>query len=264
MKLRSLFRSTAAALVLGLSMLSLQAQEEKDDDDGAPPSVFDIGLKKDADSESREFAVAIMRVTVDDNLRTIAFKLYDKDAPLTIANFKRKVEEGYYNGLAIHRAIPGFLVQTGDPLSRNPELRSEWGTGGPGYTVPAEIKKDHKRGVIAMARLNDGVNPSKASHGSQFYISLAKNTGLNDQYTVFGEVIKGLDVVKEIAKAEVDANDNPIARIEVNSIRIIDAGRRIPQTADERIIDKEKKYKLKNPTPEEDKTGLDKFLERWW
>ena len=116
-------------------------------------------------------------------------------APLTVNNFTFLAEQGFYDGLTFHRVEPGFVIQGGDPLGT--------GTGGPGYTVPAEIELTHVEGAIAMARQGDEVNPTRASSGSQFYITLAPTPQLDGAYTVFGQVIAGLDVVKSIAIGDV-------------------------------------------------------------
>jgi len=116
-------------------------------------------------------------------------------APQTVNNFIFLANAGFYDGLTFHRVVPGFVVQGGDPLGT--------GGGGPGYTVPAEIELDHTEGAIAMARRADDVNPERASSGSQFYITLAPQPGLDDQYTVFGQVASGMDVVRAIAVGDV-------------------------------------------------------------
>jgi len=116
-------------------------------------------------------------------------------APQTVNNFVFLSNEGFYDGLTFHRVEPGFVIQGGDPLGR--------GNGGPGYTVPAEIKLSHVEGAIAMARLGDQVNPTRASSGSQFYITLAPTPFLDGGYTAFGQVIEGMDVVQSIAIGDV-------------------------------------------------------------
>ena len=116
-------------------------------------------------------------------------------APQTVNNFVFLTEQGFYDGLSFHRVEPGFVIQGGDPLGT--------GTGGPGYTVPAEIELSHVEGAIAMARQGDEVNPSRASSGSQFYITLAPTPHLDGAYTVFGQVTAGMDVVQSIAIGDV-------------------------------------------------------------
>jgi cyclophilin family peptidyl-prolyl cis-trans isomerase len=149
----------------------------------------------------------------------IVIEFYDKDAPKTVANFIKLAKEGFYNGTTFHRVIPGFMIQGGDPLSKDGD-RSNDGTGGPGYTVDAEIKREHKRGTVATARLGDAVNPNKASSGSQFFINLKNNDFLNGGYTVFGNVIAGMDVVDKIANVPRDPRDNPNDKVEMTKVYI--------------------------------------------
>jgi len=111
-----------------------------------------------------------------------------------VNNFVFLVNQGFYDGLTFHRVEPGFVIQGGDPLGT--------GGGGPGYTVPAEIKLPHVEGAIAMARTSDQVNPKRESSGCQFYITLAPTPFLDGAYTAFGKVTQGMDVVKKIAKGD--------------------------------------------------------------
>ena len=144
----------------------------------------------------------------------MVIEFYDKDAPKTVANFKKLAKEGFYNGTTFHRVIPGFMIQGGDPNSKDND-RSNDGAGGPGYTVPAEIKREHKRGTVATARLGDQVNPKKESSGSQFFINVNDNVGLNGGYTVFGNVIAGMDVADKIVNVPRDTRDNPNEKVEM-------------------------------------------------
>ena len=129
----------------------------------------------------------------------IVIRLFDKDAPKTAANFRKLVSSGFYNGTYFHRVIPGFMIQGGDPNTKDADPAND-GMGGPGYTVPAEIKLPHLRGSVATARTGDEVNPQRASSGSQFFIDLAAQPSLDrGGYTVFGEVIRGMDAVDQIA-----------------------------------------------------------------
>jgi len=120
------------------------------------------------------------------------------------------------------RDIEGFIAQTGDPLTADEGARERWGTGGEGKSVPAEIKRTHRKGAVAMGRKSDKVNPSRSSNGYQFYFSLGNYAALDGKYTVFGQVVSGLDVLERISKMPVDSNDCPIARIELKSIKITD------------------------------------------
>ena len=130
----------------------------------------------------------------------IVLELYPEAAPKTVANFETLVNKGFYNGLTWHRVVPDFVIQGGDPDGT--------GAGGPGYTVPAEIKEKHLRGSVATARTGDDVNPQRNSSGSQFYICLEPQPGLDGQYTVFGGVIKGMDAVDQDSKGRPHEEDH--------------------------------------------------------
>ncbi len=119
--------------------------------------------------------LAVMEVDFNGDEQTIMFELFENAAPRTVANFTDNCNAGAYNGLAIHRAIDSYLVQTGDPLSADDSARDRWGTGGEEKTLPAEIKLPHKLGSVAMARRNDKVNPDRKSNGCQFYFALGNN-----------------------------------------------------------------------------------------
>ncbi|HWQ27074.1 MAG TPA: peptidylprolyl isomerase [Chlorobaculum sp.] len=149
----------------------------------------------------------------------IAIALYD-DTPLHRDNFVKLVKEGYYDGIRFHRVIEGFMIQTGDPLSRHDDKRALHGTGGPEYRVPAEIKHPNKKGTLAAARDN---NPQKASSGSQFYINQADNAFLDGEYTVFGIVESGIDIVDAIAVVDTDFNDNPVKSVTIETITPVTA-----------------------------------------
>lgn len=166
--------------------------------------------------------LAVMEVSFGGLRDTVMIELYPHEAPQTVTNFINHCDSGFYNGLAFHRAIEGFLVQTGDPLTSDESAREKWGTGGEDKTIPAEIKRPHRIGSVAMARRSDKVNPSRRSNGSQFYVAIGNFASLQDKYTVFGQVVSGLDVLKHISILPVDANDCPVARVEVKSIKVIE------------------------------------------
>jgi cyclophilin family peptidyl-prolyl cis-trans isomerase len=137
-------------------------------------------------------------------LGNIVIKFADQDAPKTVANFKKLVKQGFYDGTCFHRVIPGFMIQGGDPNSKDADPAND-GIGGPGYTVPAEIKLKHVRGSVATARQSDQVNPARASSGSQFFIDVAAQPSLDQGgYTVFGQVIDGMSVVDKIVALGAD------------------------------------------------------------
>lgn len=153
---------------------------------------------------------------------TMKVKLYSK-TPKHRDNFSKLVSENYYDGIRFHRVIEGFMIQTGDPYSRDTAKINAWGTGGPDYTVPAEFVNEywHKKGAIAAARKGDLANPTKASSGSQFYIVHDENAclHLDGQYSIFGEVIEGLEVIDRIAEVATDPYDRPYEDVMIKSIR---------------------------------------------
>lgn len=153
--------------------------------------------------------------------QTVIFELFASDAPKTVANFTANADSNLYNGLAIHRAIDSYLVQTGDPLTANEDAREKWGTGGQDR-LPAEIKRSHKLGAVAMARRSDKVNPQRLSNDSQFYFVLGNMAGLDGQYTVFGQVVSGLDALEAISRVPTDSNECPLERVEIKSVRVMD------------------------------------------
>jgi cyclophilin family peptidyl-prolyl cis-trans isomerase len=152
---------------------------------------------------------------------TMKLRLYSQ-TPKHRENFVKLVKEKYYDGIRFHRVIEGFMIQAGDPFSRDTALINSWGTGGPDYTIPAEFIPEytHKKGAIAAARKGDMANPKKASSGSQFYIVHNESTccHLDGQYTVFGEVYEGLEVIYNIAMVDVDRYDRPYEDVIILSI----------------------------------------------
>ncbi len=153
--------------------------------DAAPPKLSAEELKK--------FNKAVITTSKGE----FEVDLNVEKAPITVSNFVFLVQEGFYDGLTFHRYEPGFVIQGGDPLGD--------GTGGPGYQVDAEVDNGlkHNRGAIAMARLGDAVNPEKKSSGSQFYITLDDVNFLDEEYTVFGKVTKGMNVVDKLRAGDV-------------------------------------------------------------
>lgn len=159
------------------------------------------------------------------NLGTIRIKLY-ADTPEHRSNFAKLALGGFYDGILFHRVIPGFMVQAGDPLTKDATNKAKFGTGGPGYTVPAEIlpNHNHKLGALAAARLGDAANPMRESSGSQFYIVVDADTcaQLDGQYTVFGETVSGIDVALKIAEVARDQRDCPYEDVKIEKITVVE------------------------------------------
>jgi peptidyl-prolyl cis-trans isomerase B (cyclophilin B) len=148
--------------------------------------------------------------TIETKFGQITLKFFPDVAPNHVKSFIDLANDGFYNGTTFHRVVPGFVIQGGDPNTKSDD-RSKHGTGGPGYTLEAEFSNiPHKRGTLSMARAAD---PNSA--GSQFFICVADAAFLDGQYTVFGEVSKGMDVVDEIVAQPRDSRDNPTERVEM-------------------------------------------------
>ena len=145
----------------------------------------------------------------------IKFNLVSDIAPETVRNFSQLTKSGFYDGTLFHRIIPGFMIQGGDPNTKDPD-KSTWGQGGPGYNLKAEFNsRSHLRGIISMARAND---PDSA--GSQFFIVTSDSTFLDRQYTVFGEVVDGIEVADKIVNLPRDGNDCPEQEAKILEVTI--------------------------------------------
>ena len=145
----------------------------------------------------------------------IKFNLMSDIAPETVRNFSQLAKSGFYNETLFHRIIPGFMIQGGDPNTKNPD-KSTWGQGGPGYNLKAEFNsRSHLRGIVSMARATD---PDSA--GSQFFIVTSDSTFLDRQYTVFGEVVEGIEVADKIVNLPRDGNDCPKQEVKMLEVTI--------------------------------------------
>jgi cyclophilin family peptidyl-prolyl cis-trans isomerase len=187
------------------------------------------GNRKKAEQNNTDMAETTVyepEFNIVTNFGTMKIKLYDK-TPKHRENFTKLVSEKYYDGIRFHRVIEGFMIQTGDPYSRDLSMANAWGTGGPEYTIPAEFVSQyyHKKGALAAARKGDMANPKKASSGSQFYIVHDENNclHLDGQYTIFGEVVEGLEIIDKIAAVETDPYDRPLQDVIIESIRPVGA-----------------------------------------
>ena len=157
-------------------------------------------------------------VNIETNHGNISFSLLPELAPETVRNFEKLVRDGFYDGTLFHRVIPGFMIQGGDPNTKT-DNKSSWGMGGPGYNIKAEFSsRSHLRGIVSMARSQD---PNSA--GSQFFIMHGDNPGLDNQYTVFGQVTEGMDVVDKIANVptpDSQGDDCPLDKVQMVKVTL--------------------------------------------
>lgn len=182
----------------------------------APVAVESSQQPKKNMSQAKENIMSETKAVIETKFGAITLRFFPDSAPGHVKNFIELARKGFYDGTTFHRVIPGFMIQGGDPNSRNPDRKTH-GTGGPGYTIKAEFNdRPHKRGTLSMARAG---HPDSA--GSQFFICVADARFLDGKYTVFGEVESGMDVVDKIVSVPRDKNDNPIERIEMK-VRIIE------------------------------------------
>lgn len=172
------------------------------------------------DSNKTEKTENSNNVVIETSMGNIEIELYEKDAPKHVENFKKLVTSKFYESTTFHRVIPNFMIQGGDPNSKDTD-RSNDGVGGPGYTIPAEIKAKHEKGSLAAARMGDQVNPKRESSGSQFYIVTGEASHLDGQYSVFGKVTKGLDIALKIQNVKRDERDNPIDKVVIKKVYFV-------------------------------------------
>lgn len=188
------------------------------------PLVIDQSIQTDGqnneslpENNMNETKKIMQTATFTTSMGDIVIKLDNENTPNTVANFTKLAGSGFYNETKFHRVIAGFMIQGGDPLSKQPfSMTNRWGTGGPGYQFADEIKPTNNniRGTISMA--NAGPN----TNGSQFFINVADNTYLNPKHTVFGTVTKGMDVVDAIANTKTKDGDQPVVDVVVQKITI--------------------------------------------
>ncbi len=216
---------SATVLVIGCGGKAKKAQAEAEAEQARQDSIAVIQK-----ITKEKTAMEIMKTLPEEpefdiitNLGTITVKLYSK-TPKHRDNFEKLALTGFYDGLLFHRVINGFMIQGGDPLTKDsaPDVVAKYGQGGPGYTIPAEFVPEykHKKGALAAARRGDVANPMKESSGSQFYIvqNEAACAQLDGGYTVFGETVKGLDIIDRIAAVETDNRDRPTIDVRIKKV----------------------------------------------
>ena len=198
----------AISLFCALGLFAVAATQAEDTKTNAPAPA--VAAKAPAAKE-----VAIVKTSEG----TMVLEFFPDVAPGHVANFKKLAKKGFYDGTCFHRVMKGFMIQGGDPNTKNEAAKQTWGMGGPGYTIKAEFNaKHHARGVLSMARTSD---PDSA--GSQFFICHGDAGFLDGQYTVFGQLIKGDDVLEKIATTATEPPDRPVKRVNVESIKIVPA-----------------------------------------
>ncbi len=200
---RAMNKLILAGLVSAAVSLSALAQAEKKDAAKADPTK----------SDAKE--VAVIKTSEGE----MVLEFWPDVAPKTVENFKTLAKKGFYDGTCFHRVIKGFMIQGGDPLTKDAAKEAAWGSGDPGYKIKAEFNnRKHVRGVISMARSQ---HPDSA--GCQFFICHDNASSLDGLYTTFGKLIKGDDVLEKIATTATRPQDRPVKRMNIDSIKIVPA-----------------------------------------
>lgn len=212
--MNAVLQTCAAVLALGWATFA-PAQESKNaaQPEAKPKDAQTQTASKDKPVNTPE--VAVIKTSEGE----MVLEFWPDVAPRHVENFKKLARQGFYDGTCFHRVIKDFMIQGGDPLTKDEANKARWGTGGPGYSIQAEFNdRPHVRGVLSMARASD---PNSA--GSQFFICHGNPRFLDGKYTAFGKLIKGDEVLEKIATTPTDANDRPLKRVHVESIRIVAA-----------------------------------------
>lgn len=157
-----------------------------------------------------------MKATLHTNQGDIVIELMGNDAPKTVENFVNLAKGGFYDGTKFHRVIEGFMIQGGDPLTKDDSMQARWGTGDPGYKFNDEIHANNKNEIGTISMANSGPN----TNGSQFFINVANNNFLDGKHTVFGRVTAGMEVVKKIEGTETGPSDRPTSPMVINSVTV--------------------------------------------
>jgi cyclophilin family peptidyl-prolyl cis-trans isomerase len=157
-----------------------------------------------------------MNATLNTSHGPIVLELFSADAPKTVENFVKLAKSGYYDGTKFHRVISGFMIQGGDPLTKDDAMQARWGTGGPGYTFEDEIHQNNRNEIGTISMANAGPN----TNGSQFFINTSDNGFLNQKHTVFGKVVSGMDVVRAIEGVPTSPSDRPLEAVLIESVTL--------------------------------------------
>lgn len=223
--------------------------------DGTPAAAAPAAPKVKGDLR---WNTVIMTVDINSVSRKVVIRLNPETAPKTVANFKKLVNEGFYDGLAFHRAIRNYIVQTGDPHTRTDDTKDQWGLSDVGYKLSPELNGTHVKGAVAMARPGELDAADKQSSGSQFYVCLVSQKRLDGKYTVFGQVTHGLEVLEAVSAVSVDTNDTPTRRVNIKSIRLA------PPDSPDIQAEADTPPPSRKTKPQSEKSGFERLMSRFW
>ena len=205
-------------IILGLGYLVYQGIEGRKEtvDVPAQSDSMETLIENETREVSSEEQKQTMKATFTTNKGTFELELFADLAPNTVENFTKLAKSDFYNGVKFHRVIEGFMIQSGDPLSKDDDMEDRWGTGGPGYQFEDEIHAENNNLIGTISMANAGPN----TNGSQFFINTADNSFLDTKHTVFGKVVSGMEVVKEIEAVETFPGDRPVEPVVIESITL--------------------------------------------
>jgi cyclophilin family peptidyl-prolyl cis-trans isomerase len=213
----------ALILLLGLSKLGGRSDSEAPvspvaDIQDLQEEVLPNNTEDTMDTAEVQASAGNTLLVMKTNRGDITIELYTKDMPITAGNFLKLAQDDFYDGVKFHRVIDGFMIQGGDPLTKDDSMAARWGTGGPGYAIEDEFGPRHSNAIGTLSMANSGPN----TNGSQFFIVTADATPwLDGKHTNFGEVVEGLDVVEKIDAVETDGRDRPLEDVILNSVELV-------------------------------------------
>lgn len=205
-----IFITLAVIFVVGMVWLNSKTTPQKEN------TLEPVTLSKESITTPTLNTTSMTTATITTNKGIITLELFTERAPKTVENFKKLANEGFYNGTRFHRVIKGFMVQGGDPLSKDVSNQNRWGTGGPGYQFADEITSENKNDIGTISMANAGPN----TNGSQFFINVANNNFLDTKHTVFGRVISGMETVTAIENTGIGVADRPLEDMIVEKIEV--------------------------------------------
>ncbi len=174
------------------------------------------GIKEIENINNEDNIKKMTTATLHTNKGDIKIQFFSEQVPKTVENFTKLAKDDFYNGVKFHRVIKGFMIQGGDPLTKNDSQIHLWGTGGPGYAFPDELGSGNKNDIGTISMANAGPN----TNGSQFFINVAANNFLDGKHTVFGKVVAGMDVVKKIENVQTSESDRPVEPVIIENITL--------------------------------------------
>src|SRR3989338_4344673 len=216
------FIMVGVVVILGILIITFVVQNGSSFTESLTDAGDNLAITSEKDTKTinkevtKEMTKETTEATLNTNMGNITIEFFEAQAPNTVANFMKLAKAGFYDKVKFHRVIKGFMVQGGDPLSKDDSKMTLWGTGGPGYSFADELGPKNKNDVGTISMANSGPN----TNGSQFFINVAANNFLDGKHTVFGKVVSGMEVVTKIENTPTGTGDKPVKPVIINSITL--------------------------------------------